>query len=227
VLAVATLIHAALAHKGLLPQLHIVDTGYLDAKLLVTSRHDYAVELCGPTRHDWRWQAQAGQGFAAADFVIDWDQQHATCPGGKRSISWTPAIDGRENDVIKIKFSTKDCGPCQVRPHCTQSRRSRRSITIRPKAQYQALQEARTRARTQEYTHEQWRREGIEGILSYGIRGCGLRRSRYRGLARTHVQHVLTATAMNLLRLSRCFAGEARAPTRQAPVKCRPYVALP
>ncbi|MFI6689677.1 transposase [Streptomyces sp. NPDC050485] len=40
-------------------------------------------------------------------------------------------------------------------------------------------------------------RAGIEATLSQNIRNCGLRPSRYRGLARTHVQHVLTALACN------------------------------
>ena len=34
-------------------------------------------------------------------------------------------------------------------------------------------------------------RAGIEGCLSQGVRLCGLRRSRYVGLAKTHLQHVL------------------------------------
>ncbi|MGA6160671.1 transposase [Stenotrophomonas sp. NPDC087984] len=45
-------------------------------------------------------------------------------------------------------------------------------------------------------------RAGIEATLSQNIRTCGLRRSRYRGLARTHVQHVLTALACNLTRVA-------------------------
>jgi IS5 family transposase len=54
---------------------------------------------------------------------------------------------------------------------------------------------------------EQWQRRyairaGIEATLSQNVRARGLRRSRYRGLARTHVQHVLTATACNLSRLA-------------------------
>lgn len=54
---------------------------------------------------------------------------------------------------------------------------------------------------------EQWRRRyairaGIEVTLSQNVRAHGLHRSRYRGLTRTHVQHVLTAMACNLSRLA-------------------------
>ncbi|WP_213089985.1 transposase, partial [Streptomyces umbrinus] len=35
------------------------------------------------------------------------------------------------------------------------------------------------------------------------VHAHGLRRCRYRGMAKTHVQHVLTAAGTNLIRLSR------------------------
>ncbi|MFD8461925.1 transposase [Streptomyces antimycoticus] len=50
-------------------------------------------------------------------------------------------------------------------------------------------------------------RAGIEATISQNVRTCGLRRSRYRGLARTHVQHVLTALACNLNRITDWIAG--------------------
>jgi transposase len=46
------------------------------------------------------------------------------------------------------------------------------------------------------------------------VRAFGLRRSRYRGLARTHLQHVATAAAINLGRLSDWFRSIPRAVTR-------------
>ena len=58
------------------------------------------------------------------------------------------------------------------------------------------------------------RRAGIEGTLSQGVRAFGLRRSRYRGLARTHLQHVATAAAVNLERLAAWFRAAPRAATR-------------
>ena len=95
-------IHAALQQRGLLPGTHIVDTGVLDAELFVQSRDDDGVDLLGPTRLDSHGQARAGAGFDAQHFPIDGDQQHATCPAGKTSLSWTPAIDHREHAVIKV-----------------------------------------------------------------------------------------------------------------------------
>ncbi len=60
------------------------------------------------------------------------------------------------------------------------------------------------------------RRAGIEGTLSRGVRGMGLRRSRYLGLARTHLQHLLTATAINLDRLAAWIDDTPAARTRRS-----------
>ena len=42
----------------------------------------------------------------------------------------------------------------------------------------------------------------------------GLRQARYRGLAKTALQHLATAAAINLDRLAAWFAGRPLAPTR-------------
>jgi transposase len=53
-------IHAALQQRGLLPGTPIVDVGCLDAGLFVESRMGNDVELLGPTRLDYHWQAREG-----------------------------------------------------------------------------------------------------------------------------------------------------------------------
>jgi transposase len=217
--AVTPMVHQALQAKALLPATHIVDTGYLDAELLATSRQDYDVDLLGPARPDVKWQAQAGQGFDAQSFVIDWEQHRARCPQGHPSISWSPAIDNRQTPVIKIKFSTTVCGACPCRTQCVRSgkRYVRRTITVRPKEHYLALKARREQAKTAEYAAEYARRAGIEGTLSQGVRVLRLRRTRYYGLARTHLSHVLTAAGINLLRVDDWLAGVLRATTRSSP----------
>jgi transposase len=205
-------IHRALRDAELLPGQHLADTAYVDAELLVDSQREYGVDLIGPTRPDYRWQSRAGEGFAASDFVIDWDRQQATCPEGRASVSWTPAVDRGHNDVIKVKFSAKDCGACPAQDRCTESKR--RSITVRPRDQYEALQAARSREASEEYRAEYNRRAGIEGTISQGVRTCGLRRSRYIGEAKAHLQHIATAAAINVSRISDWLAERPREVTR-------------
>jgi transposase len=212
-------IHAALKDKDLLPERHIVDTGFLDAELLVESQRHFGVDLVGPTRADYKWQAREGTGFDAAKFAIDWEKQSATCPEGHTSISWSPALDKRTNDVIKIKFSSKDCRPCPSRDLCfrSQKRYARRSITVRTEAEYHALRAARQREATDEFKAEYAKRAGIEGTISQGVRAFRLRRSRYIGQAKTHLQHALTATAINYVRVARWLDDIPLAQTRQSP----------
>ncbi len=76
----------------------------------------------------------------------------------------------------------------------------------------------RSAARARETTGEGRRlyaqRQGVEGTISRAVRAFGLRRARYRGLAKMGLQHVATAAAINLDRIAAWFAGRPLAPTR-------------
>jgi len=214
------LIHEALKEKDLLPEIQLVDTGYLDAELLAESKKNYGVDLFGPTRPDYKWQAREKSGFEAAAFTIDWDNEVAICPEGKESLSWTPAIDKQVNKVMKIKFSGKDCMPCPSRDLCIRSVKDykRRTVTIRrPKEHHEALQRAREREETAEFKAEYTRRAGVEGTISRAVRTCEVRRSRYIGLTKTHLHHLLSATSLSFLRVGEWLMGIPKATTRRSP----------
>ena len=78
---------ANLAARGVLPAEQIVDTGYITAEHLVTSQTEHAIDLLGPLNADQSWQARAENGFALAQFGIDWEAQQVRCPQGHTSIS--------------------------------------------------------------------------------------------------------------------------------------------
>jgi transposase len=215
--AVTATIHESLDDQQLLPDKHIADTGYVNSKLFVDSRQDYGIELIGPTRADNHWQAKEGTGFAAEHFRIDWEQRQAICPEGRVSHSWTPAVDRFKNAVIKIKFAAPDCQACPSRQKCTRSTPPRRTITIRPQAQHEALLTGRQREQTEEYAAEYARRAGVEGTIAQGVRSCDMRRSRYIGLAKTHLQHLIMAAAMNVVRILRWLMGDLKATTPLSP----------
>jgi transposase len=214
--AMTETIHADLQQTDLTPRQHLLDTGYITAPILVSSQQQYGIEVIGPARGDVKWQANTEQGIDASQFVIDWERQQAICPEGQRSISWTPAIDNRTNEVIKIKFSTTDCGRCPRQVHCIRSEKKykRRTITIRPQAQHEALQATRRRQKTPAFAKQYALREGIEATISQGVRAFGMRRSRYIGLAKTHLQHLGIAAAINLVRAVAWLDGDELAPTR-------------
>ena len=52
--------------------------------------------------------------------------------------------------------------------------------------------------------------------MSQAVRAFGLRQTRYRGLAKTSLQHVATAAALNLDRIAAWFRGRPIAPTRMS-----------
>ena len=212
--AVTAQIHQSLKQRDLLPDVHLTDMGYIDAELLVESEQQYQLDLLGPVRGDYRRQGQEGKGFAAADFVIDWDARQARCPAGCTSINWNPTIDSRENPVIRIKFAMRDCHACAHRSDCTDAKR--RCISVRPRAQYEALQQRRTRERTESFKEEYAKRAGVEGTLSQGVRRCDIRHARYRGLSKTRLQHLATAAALNLVRVADWLDETPRAKTRHS-----------
>jgi transposase len=214
--AMTETIQAELEQAELSPAQHLLDSGYITAPILVSSQQHHSIEVIGPARPDVKWQATTEDGIDVSQFRIDWDQQQATCPQGQTSISWTPALDHRKNEVIKIKFSTTDCGSCPLLTRCTHSEKKykRRTLTLRPQAQHEALQAARRRQQTPAFAKAYALREGIEATISQGVRAFGMRRSRYIGLTKTHVQHLAIAAGINVVRAVAWLDGDELAPTR-------------
>jgi transposase len=204
-------IQQALVAKQLSPGEHLVDAAYIDAELLVNSRQQ-GIDLVGPARLNNAWQTKVAGGYDLDQFVIDWEQQRVRCPQGKFSTSWRAGVDNTGSPLIVAMFRRKQCQPCPARTQCT--RGSRRAVAFRPQAQYEALQATRQRQASVEGKQMYNRRAGIEGTLSQGVRAFGLRCCRYRGLAKTRLQHIATAAAINLDRLIAWFDERPQAQTR-------------
>lgn len=87
-------------------------------------------------------------------------------------------------------------------------------MVIRPQEQHAALQAARKLQQTETFQQKYALRRGVEATISQGVRAFDLRRSRYAGLPKTHLQHLVIATAINLVRLVNWLDGIPLAPTR-------------
>jgi transposase len=210
-------IHEQLAQTRRLPQTHLVDAGYIDADGLAAAQSRFQVDMVGPTRRNVRWQAQDQQGFDGHQFQVDWEAHRAICPQGHISRHWRPNYDrrpGREHAMITVKFALADCRPCPCRTSCT--RAAPRTLTLHPRQQELALRAARRREQTPEFVQTYAQRAGVEATHAQALRLCGLRRSRYYGHAKTHLHLLLTATALNLVRLGAWLTGTPLAPTREA-----------
>src|SRR5437867_13184592 len=79
---------------------------------------------------------------------------------------------------------------------------------------FEALQAARAWYASAEGRQRYQCRAGVEGTLSQGVRAFGLRRTRYRGLPKTHLQHVAIAAAINIDRIVAWLDERPRAMTR-------------
>jgi transposase len=76
------------------------------------------------------------------------------------------------------------------------------------------LQTAREREQTDEFKEVYKKRAGVEGTISQAVGVLGMRRTRYRGLDRIHLQHLMTAAAMNMMRVLDWLSGKDRSTTR-------------
>jgi transposase len=212
--AVVDDIHAGLAEKGLLPDEHLGDGAHLSGDNLVDSRDDYDVDLIGPVRQDKSWQARDENAFDQTHFQIDWANQSVTCPNGKQSRYWKPGKGPRGKPTIQIHFHKQDCLACPVRSRCTQSEVSPRQLTLPQQAHYLALESARERQKTEPFKGTYATRAGVEGAISQAVFSMDMRRTRYRGLAKTHLQHVATAAAINVQRVVDWLWEKPRSKTR-------------
>jgi transposase len=213
--------HQSLRGRTLLPREHLVDKGYTDAQMLVDSAREYGVTIVGPVAEDPGWQAREGTGFDTSQLVVDWERQVVTCPAGKQHISWRPHTYPASGMAFEARYARQDCTPCAFRARCTRAEIEPRMVGVQVREQYEAWQTARQRQTTKEFHQHYAARSGIEATHEQAVRRCGIRRSRYIGLANTHLQHLMTATAINLVRVSEWLAGLSPTATR-----CSRFAAL-
>jgi transposase len=204
-------IHQAMTAAGVLPDEHAVDAGYTSADLLLAAR-TRGITLLGPLLADTSPQARTG-GYTTEAFTIDFDNQQVTCPEGATSSRWSPCRQ-RGTETIVVKFSAATCRACPARDRCTRSTRTGRQLTLRPRQVHQAVTQARAGQASQQWKDQYKIRAGVEGTMRQATHVTGIRRARYLGLNKTPLEHNITATAVNLLRLDAWWTGRPLDRTR-------------
>jgi transposase len=199
--------HADLARVDLLPDEHLVDAGYTSVDHILGARADHNVDLVGPLPPDSGWQARDEDGFDLTRFHIDWDHQRVICPDGKTSRNWRQTTSRQGLPIIQATFRAPDCTPCPDRARCTRSPVLARHLTFRPRLQYETQQQLRAEQATDAWRDRYAHRAGVEGTIAQATRRSDVHHARYRGLAKTHLQHVLTALALNLVRVDAWLSG--------------------
>ncbi len=218
---VTPMVHEKLKERDILPNEHITDTGYGTSELLLYSQREYGIELLCPMRPDNSWQSRTEGAYDISCFNVDWENSRVTCPEGKVSRYWRKSKhDGLPR--ILVQFHPDDCQPCPSCHKCTRSKGSRgrpgfRELTISDQNEYEILNGARQFQKTQAFKDRYAKRAGIEGTISQSVYSLGMRRCRYRGIEKVHLQHILTACAVNLTRINDWLSGKQRAQTRKSP----------
>jgi transposase len=208
-------IHARLEHRGLLPAEHLVDGGYTSLVHMERAGREHQVTLTGPLPGNPTRQHRHQEGYARDDFRVDYDRQEVTCPQGQVSKGWHgpyPTSSPDAAPLIVARFTKGQCQPCPARAACTTSADGKRTVGFPPRELYEL--QVRNRADQQDPAwHKRYAvRSGIEGTVCELAHGHGMRHCRYRGQPKAHLQHVLTAIAVNIERLSQQPAGESTPP---------------
>ncbi|GFN01372.1 hypothetical protein Sfulv_61820 [Streptomyces fulvorobeus] len=127
-------------------------------------------------------------------------------PQGETSAGWHgpyPTSSPTAAPLIVARFPKSQCRPCPVRIRCTTTADSARTVGFPPRELRDLQLQVRAEQQTPHWQARYAVRSGVEGTINELAHGHGMRRCRYRGQQKAHLQHVFTAIAANIERLSR------------------------
>jgi transposase len=176
------------------PPVQYVDGAYVSAQQLAAVAIE-GRELIGPAsgapdNNDGR--------FTTEQFQITVEERKAVCPAGKENTQCSRLV---ENETGKVSFRfewSSHCAECVLRGQCVAPKQKHRSIVVGE--HHSALQARRQEQNTDAFKERMKHRNGIEGTQSELVRGHGLRRAHYRGLAKVKLQNYFIGAACNVKR---------------------------
>lgn len=183
------------------PPVQYVDGAYVSAQKLVEAQVQ-GRELIGPAQPAFQKDGR----FSAEDFQIKVEERTAICPAGKTNTQCSrleQASDGKVS--YRFEFSTQ-CHDCPLRERCLGKDQRHRTLVVGE--HHTALQARRQEQPTQAFKERMKHRNAIEGTQSELVRAHGLRRARYRGLAKAKLQNYWIGAACNVKRWLRRAAWE-------------------
>lgn len=199
-----------LKQKGMKPDLHLVDSGYVQVDYLHKSMTQDETEVLSPLTNGHSWQSKMNTGFDVQNFIVDWTNKVVTCPLGTTSERWKKGRD-KNGQVVNVSFPESACKVCPVRESCT--RADARKLQIKAQPVYEFVQLMRQRQHTEYFKKEYANRAGVEGTISQAVRNSG-RHSPYVGFAKTEFANVITGAALNFVRIAQHLLGVPTAKTR-------------
>jgi hypothetical protein len=188
-----------LTERQLRPECHYVDSGYMSGPNLAHSRGK-DIDLIGPLQTVVTPQDRLADGLTADLFAVDVPQGTATCPAGQQV-----GLSYRDDQSMRSNYPEPLCRECALRSRCCTGQGGR---TLGVSIHYDLLRAARLRQGTEAFKEDyRQHRGGVEGTLSALVRGQGLRKGRYIGTKKRHLQAIFTGTAANIRRAAAWLAG--------------------
>jgi transposase len=192
VAATKTMIKRTEERLGLKPERLAADTAYGTGKFL-----DWVIGT-GITPHIPVWDmSKREEGILSrADFTFDRQRDLYICPQGKFLRTTGTVHDGR---TILYRASTRDCGPCPLKPKCTPNMTFRKI----PRDVHEDARDA-TRALmgTPEFAKSRNERKKVEMRFAHLKTHHGFERMRLRGLSGARDEFHLAAIVQNLKTLA-------------------------
>ena len=147
-------------------------------------------------------------------FAIDWDRRRPPAPRAPPAATGAPCASSDGKDAIIVRFPAATCRACPARDKCTTATGTGRQLTLRPREIHEAVTAARAEQETGQWQDRYKARAGVEGLMHQATHVTGIRRARYLGLAKTRLEHLAAATAINVIRLDAWYSGKPLDRTR-------------
>ena len=190
----------AQAARGLeYPTEHFVDGAYVSGETLAQAQ-ERGAELMGPMQAG----PQRAMGIYPTEaFDVDIARRTATCPAGNTSTEFGPIQDAYQGcSYYRIQWG-RQCDTCAQQAQCTTSGARRRVLCVG--LRHDLTQARRREMLTPAFKERMHQRNAIEGTISELTRN-GMRRTRYRGLAKTRLANYFHGVACNIRRWLRLLA---------------------
>ena len=176
------------------PPVQYVDGAYVSAEKLAVAQAE-GRSLIGPAASA---PHNNGGRYTTEDFQIEVEQRQAICPAGRENTQCSRLEEQATGKVsYRFEWSTQ-CADCPLRERCVGPEQKHRSLVVGE--HHSALQSRRREQKTEAFAQQMKHRNGIEGTQSELVRAHGIRRARYRGLAKARLQNYFAGAACNVKR---------------------------
>jgi transposase len=183
------------------PPVHYVDAAYVSTEKLVEAKAQ-GRELIGPAPHSGGPNRER---FQSEDFQVEVEQRRATCPAGHQNTQCSRLVEKATGKVsFRFEWDTATCARCPLRLKCIKAEHKHRTLVVGEN--HSVLQARRKEQQTDAFQARLKHRNAIEGTQSELVRAHGMRRARYRGLAKTKLQNYFIGAACNVKRWLRRIA---------------------